>query len=94
MGAELVLVVVDQVHYGACINEKPFVNMVVGIFFIIVLLSMSAFMAWESWLTLKRKKKGAKPRKGRADHSAISNFSARIQRLNLPPMIKLSASGA
>src|SRR6266705_5711050 len=58
------------------------VNKVVGIIFIIVLLSISAFMSWESWLTLKRKKKGAKPRKGRADHSAISNFSARIQRLN------------
>ena len=69
------------------------VNKVVGIFFIGVLLSISAFMAWESWLTLKMKKKGAKLRKRKADQSAISNFSARIQRLNLPPMIKLSASG-
>lgn len=32
------------------------VNTVVGVFFIIVLVSISAFMAWESWLTLKMKK--------------------------------------
>src|SRR3989442_1952598 len=68
------------------------VNKVVGIFFIGVLLSISAFMAWESWLTLKMKKKGAKLRKRKADQSAI-NFSARVQRIKLPPMIKLSASG-
>jgi uncharacterized membrane protein YfcA len=69
------------------------VNKVVGLFFIIVLLSISAFMAWESWLTLKMKESGAKSRKGRADHSAISSFSVRIQRVKLPPMIELSASG-
>src|SRR5437870_745968 len=68
------------------------VNKIVGIFFIGVLLSISAFMAWESWLTIKMKK-GTKPRKGQADHSALSNFSARIQRIKLPPMIKLKASG-
>jgi hypothetical protein len=69
------------------------VNTVVGIFFIIVLVSISAFMAWESWLTIKMKKKGANRGGGKADQSAISNFSVKIQRFKLPPMIKLSASG-
>src|SRR5207244_1547897 len=68
------------------------VNTVLGIFFIIVLVSISAFMAWESWLTIKMKKRGTKRRKGLADESAISHFSARIQRIKLPPMIKLRAS--
>src|SRR5438132_3685343 len=69
------------------------VNKIVGIFFIGVLLTISAFMAWESWLTLKMKKKGGKLRKRKADQSAVSKFSPRIQRLHLPPKIKLSASG-
>jgi uncharacterized membrane protein YfcA len=69
------------------------VNTVVGVFFIIVLISISAFMAWESWLTLKMKKRRVKPRKRHDDESAISNFSATVQRIKLPPMIKLSASG-
>src|SRR2546430_11469819 len=69
------------------------VNTVLGIFFIIVLVSISAFMAWESWLRIKMKKSGSNRRKGLADESAISHFSARIQRIKLPPMIKLRASG-
>src|SRR5437588_13003465 len=54
------------------------VNKIVGIFFIGVLLSISAFMAWESWLTLKMKKKGVMRRQRTAEQSANSNFSARI----------------
>jgi uncharacterized protein len=69
------------------------VNLVVGVFFIIVLVSISAFMAWESWLTIKMKRRSGKKQKGKTDESAISGFSLAVQRIKLPPMIHLSASG-
>src|SRR6266446_935658 len=56
-------------------------------------MKLGLIMACESWLTIKMKKSGSKRRKGLADESAISHFSARIQRIKLPPMIKLPSSG-
>jgi uncharacterized protein len=67
------------------------VNIVVGAFFIFVLVSISMFMGWESWLTLNGNKR--KRRKAPTDESAISGFSNRVQRIKLPPMISFPASG-
>src|SRR5207245_2518401 len=71
------------------------VNLVVSIVSIVVYISISTFMIWESRKTLAAKKpmppvtaKGAKP-----DHSAFMHVTRAIQRLNLAPMIELPTSG-
>jgi uncharacterized protein len=71
------------------------VNLVVSIVSIVVYVSISSFMIWESRKTLASKKplpsasaKGAKP-----DHSAFQHVTRAIQRLKLAPIVKLPASG-
>jgi uncharacterized membrane protein YfcA len=71
------------------------VNLVVSIVSIAVYVSISSFMMWESRKSLASKKplapasaKGAKQ-----DHSAFQHVTRAIQRLNMPPMIRLPASG-
>ncbi|MFA5109874.1 MAG: sulfite exporter TauE/SafE family protein [Desulfobaccales bacterium] len=67
------------------------VDLVVGIGFIIVLVSISAFVAWESWRTLKMPKKPGKQLK--EDRTSFSSLSKRVHLLHLPPMISLPNSG-
>jgi len=74
------------------------VNFVVSIVSIVVYVSISAFMIWESRKTLSSSKgrssrgaaKGAKSKK---DHSAFGPVTRAIQRLKIWPMISLPASG-
>lgn len=67
------------------------VDTVVSIGFIIVLVSISAFMAWESRSTLKLQKKTYPHSK--EDVSAFAHISKRIHRFDLPPIVSLSSSG-
>jgi len=77
------------------------VDKVVGITFVIVLVSISGFVAWESWQTLKmQRKRGGKPKKSssskaadKGDESAFAHIAKRIHSIKIPPMIKLRASG-
>src|SRR6266404_6168296 len=74
------------------------VDLVVAIAFIIVLVGISIFIAWESWQTLKMGKKGSAPAsqpkgKPKQDHSAIGHIAKSFQRFHLPPMISLPNSG-
>ena len=74
------------------------VNFVVSIVSIVVYLSISTFMLWESRKTLLSAKgrsqgnvtKGAKSKK---DHSAFGPVTRAIQRLKIWPMISLPVSG-
>ena len=74
------------------------VNLVVSIVSIAVYVSISTFMIWESRKTLAQNKpslprgkvKGANAKK---DQSSFQHVTRSIQRLNLPPMIKLPVSG-
>jgi len=73
------------------------VNLVVSVVSIIVYVSVSTFMIWESRKTLAQNKssaqgkaRGANPKK---DVSAFRHVTRSIQRLNFPPMIKLPVSG-
>jgi uncharacterized membrane protein YfcA len=74
------------------------VNFVVSIVSIVVYLSISSFMMWESRKTLLSPKgrsqrgvvKGAKSKK---DHSAFGPVTRAIQRLKVRPMISLPTSG-
>lgn len=74
------------------LKQLKMVNVVVGVFFIVVLILISTFMAWESWLTIKMKGKGRKNRTRKEDESAVSSFSDRIQQIKMRPMIKLPES--
>jgi uncharacterized membrane protein YfcA len=68
------------------------VNLVVSIVSIVVYISISSFMIWESRKTLSQRGaiKGAKSKK---DHSAFGPVTRAIQRLKIWPMISLPASG-
>jgi hypothetical protein len=74
------------------------INFVVSIVSIVVYLSISTFMMWESRKTLSSSKgrsrggsvKGAKSKK---DRSAFGPVTRAIQRLKIPPMISLPTSG-
>src|SRR2546430_3173945 len=74
------------------------VNLVVSIVSIVVYISISSFMIWESRKTLRSKKGGtvAPPTSAAAkkhDPSSFAHVTRSIQRWKLWPMIKLPASG-
>jgi hypothetical protein len=63
---------------------------VVGSIFATILILIAIFMAFEIWMTL-RKKRGPISAKGR-DHSAFSGLARVIQRLPFPPFVRLPGS--
>jgi uncharacterized protein len=71
------------------------VDFVVAIAFVIVLIGISSFIAWESWQTMKMGKEPKSPPKGKLkpDRSAVAYIAKNFQRFNLPPMISLPNSG-
>ena len=74
------------------------VNSVVSFVAIVVYVSISAFMLWESWKTLQADKRTSQsgPAKGavsKKDHSAFGPVTRSIQRMNIWPMISLPTSG-
>lgn len=79
------------------------VDKVVGVTFVVVLISISAFVGWESWQTIKMQRErkreaelsGVDLKKPHAkeDESAFDHVARRVHRIKIPPMIKLRASG-
>jgi len=74
------------------------VNVVVSVVSIVVYLSISAFMLWESRKTLISQKKRlpegkVKGVKSKEDYSAFGPVTRAIQRLKIWPMVSLPASG-
>lgn len=71
------------------------VNLIVSIVSIVVYVSISTFMIWESRKTLAAKKPmpSATGKGNKKDHSAFMHVSRAIQRLKLRPMIELPTSG-
>jgi uncharacterized membrane protein YfcA len=74
------------------------VNIVVSVVSIVVYLSISAFMLWESRKTLILQKNQlpqgkVKGVKSKEDHSAFGPVTRAIQRLKIWPMVALPASG-
>jgi uncharacterized protein len=73
------------------------VNIVVSVVSIVVYLSISAFMLWESHKTLISQRKRAPKEKrnanSREDHSAFGPVTRAIQRVKIAPMVSLPASG-
>jgi uncharacterized membrane protein YfcA len=102
LGLIMVIGTIAGVETGAQIiqqlKRRANVDLVVAIAFVIVLVSISAFIGWESWQTLKmrRPKRKGKARGNRGikqDESAIAYVAKRLHRFHLPPMISLPNSG-
>ncbi len=68
------------------------VNLVVSVISIAVYLSISTFMIWESRKSLAMAKPASTINPKR-DHSAFRPVTRAIQRMKLPPMVKLPVSG-
>src|SRR5213078_526384 len=75
------------------LKQFKMVNIVVGVVFIGVLILISAFMAWESWATIKRSHVAELRLKGKTAPPAVRRFHENIQRFKLWPMIDLAESG-
>src|SRR5258708_18851623 len=73
------------------------VNLVVSVVSIVVYVSISTFMIWESRKTLRSKKGGAiaPPSSSAKKHDASSfdHVTRSIQRWNIPPLVTLPVSG-
>ena len=73
------------------------VNLVVSVVSIAIYISISSFMVWESWKTLKQQKQraraGEKVTKKSEDESSFDHVTQAIQRFRLAPMIALPTSG-
>jgi uncharacterized membrane protein YfcA len=83
------------------LKRHAHVDLVVALVFICVLVSISSFVAWESWRTLQLGKRrpledsntvGSEPA-GKGDISALAGLARRIHLYQLPPMINLPRSG-
>jgi len=72
------------------------VNLVVSIVSIVVYISISTFMIWESRKTLSQTRgpsASSKGAKAKDDPSAFKHVTSRIQRFKIWPMVKLPSSG-
>lgn len=70
------------------------VNLVVSIVSIVVYVSISSFMIWETRKTLAQNRtRRGKVKDAKQDQSSFAHVTRSIQRLNFPPMIKLPVSG-
>jgi uncharacterized membrane protein YfcA len=104
LGAIMVIGTIGGVETGAqliqWLKRTAHVESAVGITFIIVLLSISGFMLWETYHTFRAKGaagRNTRPAPGehpsRRDHTTTAHFARRIQRIPLPPYVSLPASG-
>jgi len=102
LGGIMAVATIFGVELGAqaieYLKRRAQVDIVVGIVFIIVLTSISCFIAWESWQTLgsKRramKRKGVENPQARADRSVYDHVPRKLHRIKLRPMIGLPKSG-
>src|ERR1051325_1116838 len=102
LGSIMVVGTIVGVEIGAqgieALKHRANIDQVVGITFVVVLISISAFVFWESMLTIRMQREArktglSKSLAGKADESALDHIAQRIHRIHLPPMIHLRASG-
>jgi uncharacterized membrane protein YfcA len=99
LGGFMVVGTIAGVEAGAQLIQQlkrtAHIDVVVGTCFIAVLLAISTFMGWETWRTIQMRlaQKGGRPFSMKRDHSAFSHVAKRLQKINLPPHIRLPASG-
>ena len=79
------------------LKKTAHIDAVVGTSFIILLVGISGFMAWEGRKTLQmqraEKQSGRSPNSARLDISAFRHVARIVQQFGLPPFINLPTSG-
>ncbi|HZP59753.1 MAG TPA: sulfite exporter TauE/SafE family protein [Opitutaceae bacterium] len=105
LGGLMLFGTIPGVECGARLIERlkrsAHVDEVVGLTFILILVTISLFMAWESWATLKKNRSTVAGKKGRSsngsakedDRSVFAFVAHHVQRFHLPPFVRLPASG-
>ncbi len=92
LGLIMALGTIGGAEVGAQLIEKfkraGDVNSVVSYVSVVIYVSISAFMAWEGFRTLRAKKKPSK-----RDHNSFAGLTEAIQKIHIAPMISLPASG-
>jgi uncharacterized protein len=104
LGLLMVIGTIAGVEAGAqliqLLKRTAHIDLVVGLTFMVVLLSISGFMTWETLRTLLANR--AARSAGRAapgqhpsgrDQSAVAHIAQAVQRLRLPPYVSLPVSG-
>jgi hypothetical protein len=91
----MVLGTIVRVEIGAqgiqYLKRHQNIDIVVGISFVVVLVSIASFVGWESWRALKLGK--GKGTEVKEDVTAVAHVSKRVHRFHLPPMVSLPVSG-
>lgn len=103
LGGIMVIGTIAGVETGAQLIQElkrtSHIDVVVGCSFIVILLGISTFMAWESWRTWQMHRRTGKTGKQSKKHSpkhdvsAFAHIAKKVQNFNLPPHISLPASG-
>lgn len=104
LGAIMVGGTIAGVESGAQIIQwlkgRARIDWVVGPTFIVVLVGIAGFMAWEGFSTLRKQKRerGNRPEApgehaSRKDSSAMAFISKAVHRISLPPHVSLPVSG-
>jgi uncharacterized membrane protein YfcA len=101
LGGFMVIGTVIGVEGGArliqYLKKTAWIDIVVGMSFIVILVCISAFMGWECWKTVQmhgaKKSAGGKNSHPKRDVSAFRFIAKVIQRFSLPPHISLPTSG-
>jgi len=105
LGLIMVIGTIGGVETGAQLiqqlKKSAHIDVVVGITFIVILLSIAGFMLWESLRTMRmngrKSARGIKLQSGKVsakgDVSAFAHIARKIQAIPLPPFIRLPASG-
>lgn len=105
LGMIMVLGTIAGVEAGAqtiqLLKRTAEIDWVVGPTFILILLGITGFMAWESVSTLRsqRRQRASGVRSGLAgrsfprEHSAVAFIARAVHRISLPPHVSLPVSG-
>ncbi|MGI9113750.1 MAG: sulfite exporter TauE/SafE family protein [Chthoniobacterales bacterium] len=95
LGGIMVIGTIAGAELGAQIIEAlkraGDINFVVSIVSVIVYVSISVFMSWETVRTLRQQKR--KGTSKNSDESSISHIAKSVQRIKLAPMVALPVSG-
>lgn len=107
LGFIMVVGTIIGVEIGAqgieALKHRANIDLVVGTTFVVVLVSISAFVAWESILTIRMQRErerlaeqsgiAARVLDQKEDESALDHVARRVHAIRLPPLISLPASG-
>ncbi len=104
LGTIMVVGTIAGVETGAqaiqALKRTAHLDWAVGGTFIVILLGISGFMAWESIKSLRERAGGRAPSPAagggpvsRHDHTAVAHIARAIQRLGPPPYVRLPVSG-